>query len=1148
MFNIITQRLLWKEFRAQQLVWIAIAGELLLLQFWWGIKGHEYADLNLFSMAFVLTGVFAMTTSALLFAGESEAKTDLFLRQLPITPRQLIGGKLLYGGLAVVAFLLFALLSTFIAGQMAGKMDWKYGGGTFSLMSDPSVFALSIVGLGAWGLFYSLLTRKVLWTVIGAALTEIIIGGLIHSLILESAFWVPDWVFYVIYAAIIAVVVAVDARMLMRWCTSEATPRSNMITTIAESGPVTCASESPLPWLSAYRWCCGTGIVAAIFALVLTYQELVHQPQGMDTGVTQLIFAGSAILASLLSFTLSRLRHTEAPFLRIPSSLRAFLLRPTWQRSREMAGLCGTCGMVYLFGFIACFFLLAPMICLLAGQTSVQNHWTTPLMVAACAISSIWLGDLWIRSANSRKTTGWMLALQMIHAIPQRAARRLGPLLWIEARRALPVLLIGWVLLTLMGWFRWDMREWGALSYFAIVLAALVCGLLTLLPDRSHGTLAFLTERGVSSTKIILCKVFVWGGTLLLLLIPPLVQGRVWGLFDYGNPNIPQQAIPHNVERLSHQGDPFIVWVDAPSPANHLFVLLLGTFTIGVLAAAWVRRPILAGILGFSLMLPWFGFCAMLRETYAPIGFTALFPIVLVGLAILWTGSRTLLEQSSWRSKFGQIGWVLLVGFVGLQGYFHFRANEVFRVADDEVMNSIRNGQPSPLGKTVSSWMYPFDESVSHASQLDSLVDDESKRNSLVQPAGLWNAPNSFQMGIESLKLDQEACDLDAAFEHLRKWLSLTEQLAYASRDEDGWVDALVGRRVVLSAIRKWANHPQQTAERLESATTKLTPNQIGMSGATVIARQYADARRALDMGISSDSSDRRGLSNASPVTQWLLARTGEKERVRRLIDYYFLLSADTRVSQPSTTGTEFDHWSGTTHASATTLGVSLPWQRLNVRHHGQFELAMTAENATRLVLQLQAWRLKHGSFPASFADVMTETGPINTHDFLTNEAFHYEPQGFDRDLLVVGVDDTFRDSQTRHIVPAKQPILYSMGIELPRGVELIPDPRIEYHDGIRPLVYRSRNSLTNQPARATKSNSQGPPRSANPNTIRFSIFGQLVDEDSLYQAPHERDPDPILDEGGMGAGGMSSGMESGETAIEAPLAPDQPATTPEPM
>ena len=165
MFNIITQRLLWKEFRAQQLVWIAIAGELVLLQLWWGIKGHEYADVNLFSMAFVLTGVFAMTTCALLFAGESEAKTDLFLRQLPITPRQLIGGKLLYGGLAVVVFLVFALLSTLLAGQMAGK----YGGDSSSLMGDPSVFATSVVGMMAWGLFYSLLTRKVLWTVIGAS-------------------------------------------------------------------------------------------------------------------------------------------------------------------------------------------------------------------------------------------------------------------------------------------------------------------------------------------------------------------------------------------------------------------------------------------------------------------------------------------------------------------------------------------------------------------------------------------------------------------------------------------------------------------------------------------------------------------------------------------------------------------------------------------------------------------------------------------------------------------------------------------------------------------------------------------------------------------------------------------------------------------
>ncbi len=792
---------------------------------------------------------------------------------------------------------------------------------------------------------------------------------------------------------------------------------------------------------------------------------------------------------------------------------------------------------MFCLGVICCYASLGFIVSLflLPASLSQPGFGYTLGLATVTALGSgaaLWGGDQWLQSMQRSGPFGWLSLLQQIHAVRNRAVQRLGPLLWIEVRRALPVLLVGWVLLTLIGWYRLEMPDHGFFSYIAIVLASLVCGLLTLLPDRSHGTLAFLTERGVSSTKIMLSKVLVWGGTLLLMLIPPLLQGRVWKLLDN-----PSQTVPQIVDGLFAARGPYINIISAPSPANHLFVLLLGTFTIGVLAAAWVRRPILAGIVGFSLMLPWFGWNALLMETNAPNGFTALVPIALIGLGILWTGSRTLLEQSSWRSKFGQISWVLLVGFIGLQGYFHFRANEVPVIVDYEVFKGLLNGQPSPLSNPASSWMYPFDESIPHAAQLDALVDDESKLNSLFQPPGLWNATHSLQTGIESLQLDEETCDLDAAFEHLRKWHELTEMLAYASRDEDGWVDALYGRRVVLSAIRQWANHPQQSAERVEAAMTKLTANQIGLSGAAVIARQYADARRSLETGISSDSSYRRGVTNASPVAQWLLVRTGEKERVRRLIDYYFYLSAGTRVSQPISEGQEFDHWRGTTQASAATLGVSLPWQRLNVRHRGQFELALSAETATRLVLQLQAWRHKHGSFPASFADVITELGPINAHDFLTNAPFNYEPQGFDRDLL----------AEYNTLIPAKQPLLYSEGMTEPRGVEIMQfDP---VGNRLKAIQYRARNYYSH----GDRSRQDQPPttRPANPHTIRFSVFGQVIDEDSLYRLNHtgQAAGEGHGDEAAAGgAAAMSSDImiEGAPTAPPTNALPTPPPGTPE--
>ncbi len=51
---------------------------------WWRHHRHRSVDLNLLSVAFVLTGVFALTSSARCCLPESsEAKTDLFLRQMP---------------------------------------------------------------------------------------------------------------------------------------------------------------------------------------------------------------------------------------------------------------------------------------------------------------------------------------------------------------------------------------------------------------------------------------------------------------------------------------------------------------------------------------------------------------------------------------------------------------------------------------------------------------------------------------------------------------------------------------------------------------------------------------------------------------------------------------------------------------------------------------------------------------------------------------------------------------------------------------------------------------------------------------------------------------------------------------------------------
>lgn len=1165
MFNTAITRLLWKEFRAQQAVWIAMAAELVLLQLWWGTIGHRSVDLNLLSVAFVLTGVFAMTSSALLFAGESEAKTDLFLRQIPFRPRDLIRGKLLFAALGVVTFLAFALISTFIAGQMAGR----YGGDNTSMLGDPVLFGTSILGLWAWGLFYSLLTRKVVWTVAGAALTEILLAVFVHSWILAD-FHLPEWTFYLIYFVILLCVLSANLWLLQRWCSGEVAPASAAIPFPSNTSSPSRLPEAPLPWLKAFQWSSLTGIVTALYMLLIfVLISMADQVPGVDGPAILMVFGGTLVMAGITVFAISRWRRTLAPVDALVTQPRLGLLdQPfTLRRSGSLLRLSALSCVAFALGLVACYATIAvPMTLLdrrIAGREAIAFALT-----AIGSITALRIGTQWLKTGAARGTSGWLSLLQWLLSFRHQVTRRFSPLFWIESRRAFPILLGGWVVLTLIGLYRPEMPDYAALSYIAIVMAALFCGLMTVLPDRTHGTLAFLTERGVSPLRVLGTKAILWGCTLALMMIPPLgIQVRIARLVQRHAAQSTQQfqLLREDLENDTLSGH--WQYTTIAETAWHLSSLLCGTFLIGMLAAAWVRRPVLAGLAGFMLTLLWLAWVNILSDASAPVLFPILVPLLLIGVGIAWTARPIVLEQTSWRSKFGQIAWGLLVAFVSLQGYFHFRAHEVPDLSGNPLLAEMKSRGPTPLSSQVSSWQFP-----TRAAQLDALMDDEEKRRSLTQPTGrLWGAPNSLKTALTELKLDEESCDLDGAFEHLRKWHELTELMAQNSRNEDGWVDCLFARRIVLSAIRRWANHPKQTSERLEGALAQLPQQLYTTSGAAVIGREYAQALHSLETGINPETAGTSRELHLSPMVRWMLTHRGETERVRRLIDLYYVASANASIHQAPLVGEAYIHWLSSTHITALFLGVDLPWQVLNVRHRGQFEMAGSAEAATRLVLQLQAWRLKnasdfqgevvdelmrfhqeagrinaeltnagkppidhqvfdailkrmkHGPFPKNLADLKQSYPQAPTTDLLTNASFGYEPEGFGRDLRVSAF--TF--------VPARQPILYSLGVDEPRGVDLNSDGHF----------FQARNAMIHQPAHpflpaAQKANPLAK-SVANPHAIRFVILGQGVDEDGLSE--------PVSPETESEAAGASGEAGSAQSSDEpAPMPADKGPAPPE--
>lgn len=661
-------------------------------------------------------------------------------------------------------------------------------------------------------------------------------------------------------------------------------------------------------------------------------------------------------------------------------------------------------------------------------------------------------------------------------------------------------------------------------SILAIAIAALVCGLMTLLPDRTQGTLAFFAERGVSASWILRSKLAVWWVALLVMIIPLLVmRPDIWSMLKTSaNPpynNLPDGTDAYLLSAYAHN-----------SPLLSAFGFLIGIFTIGALAAAWIRRPILATVAGIGMMLVWFFWYGTLMDCRAPKGFTAYLPVTLLGLGIPGFGQRTLLQQATWRSRVCQVSWVLLVAFVGMQSFFHFRAHEVPDVSGSETITSLAASLPVSTTNRPSTWNGQGRSSAESAAYLDSIADDPELAAGLVQPPAYWGASSTFQAAISTLRLEDPDCDLDAAIKHLHKWHLVGEHLAQNSRDEDGWVNARFGKRVVLSAIRQWANHPNQTLERMDAAIAHKPVEFPAMSGARVIARQHADTQRMLETGMAQDTG-RPQHSQAGLPARWILTFTGEKERTRRLIDYYFSLSANTHVSQSPYSGIEFDHWAETSRSSVATFGVSLPWSRLNVRQRGQFELAWTAETVTRIVLRLQAWRLKHGSFPTGFAELFAQTEQFNIHDYITNTAMQYEPGGFERPLL----------AQHSIIIPAHQPLLYSEGISEPRGIEVSNVEEPDNSTGQMRTVFRyqSRNAGAHHPSHMFNPVPQVTNRAVQPNAIRFSVLGEVVDEDSLWRS--KAAPDDIETSSNLPPD-QSSTMGAGAVAPNVSVPAEAPA------
>jgi len=268
-------RLVWKEARAQFSLWAALVCGALLLQALVSATqgGHPGGAASVVAtIAFVLTACFTVASLALLFAGETEDGTRAWLQQLPIRPGTLIGAKLTFALIAVVLF--FA--ATWGTGSAAAVLS---GGSVVDLLrADTGDFQKSILGAFAWGLFFSLVFRRVPHVLLAAAGAEIITVGFADNVVGPLLYGgdarsvTMDGIRIQTYATIIGLVLIVDLVLARRWALAGT---ANVITAPRRMKPLELpgSERRARTWLRLVSWAARRGTPESRETAVLMWRE-----------------------------------------------------------------------------------------------------------------------------------------------------------------------------------------------------------------------------------------------------------------------------------------------------------------------------------------------------------------------------------------------------------------------------------------------------------------------------------------------------------------------------------------------------------------------------------------------------------------------------------------------------------------------------------------------------------------------------------------------------------------------------------------------------------------------------------------------------------------------------------------------------------
>ena len=166
-------RLVWKEYRQQQSLWIAIALAGLLFQVavlvYCALYGIGDLPNKLFTVALGVPILYSLGCGATLFAGEREAGTFPFQQSLPVSAGHVFRAKFTFALLSgLLLFPILWLLAFAMASWTLPDPDWHlqlWGGGI-----------VATIEVLTWAALGSLLIRRVLPAAIAGGIAAGLLG------------------------------------------------------------------------------------------------------------------------------------------------------------------------------------------------------------------------------------------------------------------------------------------------------------------------------------------------------------------------------------------------------------------------------------------------------------------------------------------------------------------------------------------------------------------------------------------------------------------------------------------------------------------------------------------------------------------------------------------------------------------------------------------------------------------------------------------------------------------------------------------------------------------------------------------------------------------------------------------------------------